>query len=319
MPNKLLNFLFWYLHWPKIDKMVGGADVLFMPNINFGTVSQQCRLMLTVHDLSYERMPEHFSLKRRIWHIFINPKRMCQNANRIIAVSNSTKKDVALWYKIQEEKIKVVYNAVCNRFRIIDRNDVKLLEIKEKYKLPFKFILYFGTIEPRKNITGIIRAYNQLRDFAKEDQEENMEKYKLIIAGETGWLGGQIFDEIQKSPYQSDIKIIRSVREADKEYLYNLASLFVFASFFEGFGFPPLEAMKCGVPVIASNNSSLPEVIGRAGILIDPDKPSEIFLAMKDILKNKELKENIVKKGLEQAREFDWRKSAQEFLKQLEK
>jgi glycosyltransferase involved in cell wall biosynthesis len=303
-PNKLLNFFFWYLDWPKIDHLVGGADAVFMPNISFGSVSQNTKLFLTIHDLSFERMGQYFSLKRKLWHIFINPKKLCLRADKIIAVSDSTKKDIASWYKIPEQKIKTIYSAVCDRFRIIDRNNIELLKIKEKYKLSYKFILYFGTIEPRKNIVGVIRAYNKMQKIAQDSNDEEIKKYQLVIAGETGWLGEKIYKEVSDSPFRAKIRIIRSVKDNDKPYLYNLASLFVYPSFFEGFGFPPLEAMKCALPVIASNNSSLPEVVGDSGILIDPDKPDEIMRAMEVIIRNRELKETLVKKGLEKSKEF---------------
>jgi glycosyltransferase involved in cell wall biosynthesis len=310
-PNKLLNFLFWYFRWPRIDKMLGGVDLIFLPNITFGSFSSKTKLILTVHDLSYERYPETFSLKRRLWHWFINPRRLVQKAQKIIAVSESTKKDLIDIYGIDSEKIEVIYSAVSQDSKIIDRNDTRLIEVKKKYKLPYKFILFLGTLEPRKNITSLVRAYNQLR----KNKHPELEKYKLVIAGHLGWKFKDIFSEIKNSEYRKDIIITGPVNDEDKVYLYNLASVFVYPSFFEGFGFPPLEAMACGVPVVASNNSSLPEIVGPAGILIDPDRPDEITKALKEILLNKDLREKLIKKGLEQSLKFDWRKTAKEFLK----
>ena len=327
-PNKILNFSFWYLGWPKIDKMVGGVDVVFMPNIIFGSVSRRAKLILTVHDLSFERYPEYFSRKRRWWHIFINPKKMCRRADKIIAVSYSTKNDIANLYKILPDKIAAIHSAVADKFRIISHNDEKLVKIKEKYNLPYKFILSLGTIEPRKNITGIVKAYNALQKYAAKQTSEvcdnrprrsvNIEeilKYKLVIAGESGWANEKIFEEIRKSPYKNNIQIINSVPDEDKEYFYNLSSLFVYPSFFEGFGFPPLEAMKCGVPVICSNNSSLPEIAGEAAIMVYPDKPEEICQAMKEILTDQNLRENLIQKGLQKSAKFSWLKTAKETLK----
>ncbi|OGI28557.1 MAG: hypothetical protein A2288_03415 [Candidatus Moranbacteria bacterium RIFOXYA12_FULL_44_15] len=317
LPNKLLNFLFWYSNWPKIDQMVGGADAVFFPNIIFGAVSKKTKLITTIHDLSFERYPEHFSLKRRLWHIFINPARICRRADRIIAVSASTKSDIQNLYKIRADKIKVVPNGVAEKFQIIDRNDEKLIKTKEKCDLPYKFILYFGTVEPRKNIIGIIRAYGALRKFARENKNEDLLKYKLVVAGERGWSSGKIYEEIKNSTFKNNIQLINSVCEKDKAYVYNLASLFVYPSFFEGFGFPPLEAMKCGVPVVCSNNSSLPEVAGNAAIMIDPDKPEEIYRAMKEILTNREFRETLIAKGLSQSKSFDWKRTAEETLRVL--
>lgn len=315
LPNKLLNFLFWYFNWPKIDKMIGGADIFFMPNIIFGSVSRRTKLVITIHDLSFERYPETFSFKRRLWHGFINPKKICRRADKIIAVSDSTKSDLVSPYGLNQEKIAVIHSGIPEIFKVISRNDGKLLEIKGRHNLPYKFILYLGTIEPRKNIVGIIRAYNRLREINSGE----LNKYKLVIAGSRGWKDEKIFSEIKKSPFGEDIIIHGFIGSEEKPYFYNLASLFVYPSFFEGFGFPPLEAMACGVPVIASNTSSLPEIAGSAGILIDPDKPDEIYQAMREILLNKELREKLREKGLEQAKKFNWKKTAEEFLGSMNK
>ncbi len=316
-PNKLLNFLFWYLDWPKIDRMIGGVDIFFMPNIIFGSVSRKTKLILTIHDLSFERYPQTFSWKRRLWHIFINAKKICRRADKIIAVSGSTKNDLESFYGIPGEKIQIIYSGVADKFRVISRNDEKLVRTKEKYGLPYKFILYLGTIEPRKNIIGIIQAFDQLQKFAEKNDSEEISKYKLVIAGSQGWLSEKIFMEIEKSVHKDKIMAASFIADEDKEYVFNLASLFVYPSFFEGFGFPPLEAMRCGVPVIVSNNSSLPEMVGNSGVLIDPDKPGEIYQAMKEILINRELKEKMSAKGLEQAKNFDWEKTARTFFKVL--
>ena len=309
-PNKLLNLFFWYWRWPKIDKLLGGVDIFFMPNINFAAVSGKTKLILTIHDLSFEYFPETFSSKRRLWHFFINPKKLIQKSDKIIAVSDSTKSDLINFYGISEKKIKVIYNGLSSECNVIDRNSLKLIQIKEKYKLPYKFILYLGTIEPRKNIIGLIKAYNILKKIEKM----RLGKYKLVIAGAKGWKSKQIFSEIKKSPFKHSIIFTGIIDNKDKPAFYNLASLFVYPSFFEGFGFPPLEAMKCGIPIITSNISSLPEIVNGAGILIDPDKPDEIYQAIKNILLNNKLQEDLIRKGLTQSAKFNWKKTAEEFL-----
>ena len=204
----------------------------------------------------------------------------------------------------------MIHSAVSDEFQIIDRNDEKLVKIKEKYKLPYKFVLYLGTIEPRKNIRAVIRAFDQFHKFSYESKNDGLLKYKLVIAGERGWLSQEIFEEIKLTRGSKSIFFAGKIPHEDKKYIYNLASLFIYPSFFEGFGFPPLEAIKCGVPVIASNNSSLPEIVGKGGILIDSDRPSEIYWAMKEILTKKELRETLIRNGLEKAKEFDWKKTA---------
>lgn len=314
-PNKLLNLCIWYFGWPKIEKLLGKMDVFFMPNINFCSLSQKTKLILTIHDLSFELFPENFSWKSQLWHFLINPQKLCRRADKIISVSESTKNDICTFYKINPEKIEVIHSSISDEFRIIDRNESKMIEVKEKYKLPYNFILYLGTMEPRKNIIGTIKAYNHFRSLKNQD----LDKYKLVIAGAKGWKENGISKELERSPFREDILNIGFIEPENKPYLYNLASLFVYPSFFEGFGFPPLEAMKCCVPVIASNNSSFPEIVGKAGVLIDPEQPDEISKAMQEILLNKDFKNKLKEYGLKKANSFDWKVSAEKFLEEIDK
>lgn len=309
-PNKLLNFCFWYLNWPNVDKMLGGVDVFFMPNINFISLSSRTKLVLTIHDLSYELFPETFSLKRRLWHGFINPRKLCARADQIIAVSNSTLNDIISKFKVPEEKVIRIYNGVSDEMIELDRNDSKLIEVKERYHLPFNFILYLGTVEPRKNIPAIVKAFDQLRSLNKPD----LNKYKLVIAGGMGWKTDEILKYGREARFTDDIIFTSCITNEDKAAVYTLASLFVYPSFFEGFGIPVLEAMRCSVPVITSNSSSLPEVVGSSAIMIDPDKPDELFKAMKEVLLDKELMQHMQFQSPRQAIRFNWRTSARETL-----
>jgi glycosyltransferase involved in cell wall biosynthesis len=294
--------------------MLGGVDIFFMPNLTFASLSKKVRLFITLHDLSFERYPEMFSWKRRLWHYLIQPRKICEKAEKIITVSQSTKNDLISLYKINPQKISVIYSGIADKFKIIDRNNKQLIAIKEKYQLPYRFILYLGTIEPRKNMISLIGAFNQFKIQTQKENNEELNKYKLVIVGQDGWLMKKTLKEIEISPFREDILKINSVTEEDKEYFYNLASVFVYPSFFEGFGFPPLEAMRCGVPVVTSHSSSLPEVVDSGGIMIDPNRPSEITMAIREILISKSLREELIKKGLKQSQKFDWRKAAKKFI-----
>ncbi len=307
-PNKLLNFCFWYLRWPNVDKMLGGVDIFFMPNINFVALSQKTKLVLTVHDLSFEIFPETFSFKRRVWHSVINPRSLCRRADQVIAVSDSSKSDIVSLYGIDERKVERIYNGVSDEMEQLDRNDPRLIEVKERYHLPFNFIFCLGTIEPRKNIPAIVKAYDQLRSL----NNPQLDKYKLVIAGGRGWKVKKILDTMRNAKFTKDIIFTSCITNEDKAAVYTLSSLFVYPSFFEGFGIPVLEAMRCGVPVITSNCSSLPEVVGQGGIMIDPDKPDELYLAMKEVLLDRELHSQLSQSGLRQAIRFNWRTSARE-------
>lgn len=305
-PNKLLNLSLWYFGFPKLDLLVGGTDVFFLPNLNFAAVSKETKLVVTTHDLSFELFPETFSWKQRFWHFLVNFRGLVRRADRIIAVSQSTKDDLATLYHIPEEKITVIPSGIDERFQKMDRNDPELLRVKEKYHLPYKFILYLGTFEPRKNITALIQGYSALRD----SQNPLLEKYDLVLAGTPGWKCDDIFLAREQSRHRDKILLPGFIADQDKVALYNLASVFVYPSLYEGFGFPPLEAMASGVPVITSHSSAVPEVVGTAGITIDPYQPDELYRALQSVLTDHEFAETLSEQGLVQAKKFSWQKTA---------
>jgi len=323
--NRVLNLSFKCFGRPFIDKLLNGVDVFWAPNINLVPTSKGCKKVVTFHDLSFVRHPEFFSLKRRFWHKFINPRRLAQEADTIIAVSESTKQDLVELYKVKPGKIKVIYSGVDTRYKIFTPplaeggardTRYKTKKIKNKYHLPNKFILYLGTIEPRKNLIGLIKAYEILmKKFLIPNSKFLIPK--LVIAGTKGWLYENILKTVHQSKYSKDIIFTGFIENEDKPYLYNLASLFVYPSFYEGFGFPPLEAMACGVPAITSNVSSLPEIVGDAGIMVDPYKPGELAWAMEMILSDEKLCQRLSEKGIEQAKKFSWEKCAENTLRVL--
>ncbi len=312
IPNRFLFACARYLNYPKIDRLLKGADVFFNPHFFNAPLSKKCKKVMTFHDLSFEYHPELFSWRKRVWqNLLMNAKKEAKKADKIIAVSRSTKQDLIDLYKINAEKIKVIYSGVGEEFKKIKIENEKL-KIKEKYHLPDKFILYFGTIEPRKNIVGLIRGFELLKE-----KNKNFKGFYLVIAGGRGWLDKKIFKTSKDSKYASQIIFTGFVNPEDKVYLYNLAALFVYPSFFEGFGFPPLEAMACGVPTITSANSSLPEVVGDSAIMIDPYDIEELAWAMELVLVDENLKKELSRRGLERAKIFSWDKCAEETLEFL--
>lgn len=309
IPNKLLNLAIWYCGRPRIDRLLGGVDVLFLPNINFCAVSDAARLVITMHDLSFVHYPQTFSLRRRLWHAFVNPRRLARRADAIVAVSAATADDVALTYHVPAAKVHVIRSAVGDRFRPVDRNDLSLVEVRRRYRLPYRFILFLGTVEPRKNIVSLVTAFEALcrrHPGAYDDLH-------LVVAGMAGWRDEAIHAAVASSPLRDRIHMIGSVDEADKNALYGLASVFAYPSFFEGFGFPPLEAMACGVPVVTSNATSLPEVVGDGALMIDPDRPEELMHALHAVLSDRDLAAELVRRGLRRAMAFSWEESARRF------
>ena len=315
-PNRALFFSNRWFYQPKIDRLLKKVDVFFNPHFFVAPISSKCKKVVTFHDLSFELYPEFFSLSKRVWQkILMNTKKEAKEADQIIAVSNSTKQDLIDLYKIQEGKIKVIYSGIEQKLKA-DLQPSKFLEIKKKYHLPDEFILYFGTIEPRKNLIGLIKAFEKLREYKTNVCEfsTNISNVKLVIAGEKGWLYKDVFKTAQQSRFSKEIIFTGFVDNNDKLYLYNLASLFVYPSFYEGFGFPPLEAMACGVPTITSNLSSLPETVAKSAIMIDPYNIDEFALAMEIGLKDKNLRKKLKEEGIKQVKKFSWQKCAQETL-----
>lgn len=309
-PNKLFNLALWYVRFPKIDKMLGGIDLFFAPNITFLSLSKGVKFVLTVHDLSFELYPETFTLKRRLWHTFIHPRILAKSADHIIAVSRSTAEDLSRYYGTQESLVTVIPSGVGDMYVEMDRNDPKMLEVQKKYALPYRYILFLGTLEPRKNITALIQAYNALR----KRQSKEIAVYTLVIAGSSGWNSNSITEEIRKSPYKKDIRHIGFVDEKDKPAMYNLASVFVYPSLYEGFGFPALEAMRCATPTIISHSSSLGEMAESAAILIDPYKPEQITQALEELIRDKAFAQKMGKAGQRRAYVYRWQLSAHQTL-----
>jgi glycosyltransferase involved in cell wall biosynthesis len=308
-PNKIFNyFLQKILKYPKIDKILG-VDIFWMPHLNFISLLKESKKILTVHDLSFWRYPDFFSLRRNIWHCIINVKKLARDANKIVAVSENTKYDIMDLAGVSADKIEVIYSGLDGQYKVISRDDKNLAVIKEKYGLKDEFILFLGNLEPRKNLVGLIKAYNK---FKKDNfWAENID---LVIAGGKGWKTKNIFEEKEKSEYKKSIKFLEYIPREEKVYLYNLASVFVYSSFYEGFGFPPLEAMACGTPVITSSVSSLPEVVGGCSLLINPDSSQEISEAIKIIFSEKKIRDSLVDAGIKRAKELGWEKTAERYL-----
>ncbi|MDD5032324.1 MAG: glycosyltransferase family 1 protein [Patescibacteria group bacterium] len=308
-PNKVFNYLLQKtFKYPKIDQKLG-VDVFWLPNPNFISLSSGAKKILTIHDLSFLRYPDFFSLRRNLWHYIINIRKLLREFDKIIAISENTRNDIIELGEIDGKKVETIYSGISGELRVVDKNDEVLKKVKEKYNLADKFILFLGTLEPRKNVVGLIKAYNELRGDGG-----GFEKVKLVIAGGAGWKGEGTRKEWEKSKYKEDIKFLDYIPRQDKVYLYNLASVFVYPSFYEGFGFPPLEAMAAGVPVVSSFSSSLPEVAGSASLLVDPYKTREIARAIERILSDENLKNNLIEKGRERVSLFSWQKAAEKYL-----
>lgn len=262
----------------------------------------KCPTIMTIHDLNHLKFPEYYTKFHKHYYNYI-VKSSALKAKKILTVSEFSKKEIVNWLNCESEKVVVTYNGVDENFKVIKDNG-KLVNIREKYELPQKFVLYIGNLKPHKNISNLIKAIKNIN-----------QEIILVINGKVN----EILDKIiEENHLEREIKFIGYVDDDDLPALYNLAELFVYPSLYEGFGLPPLEAMACGCPVITSNTSSLPEVVGDAGILVNPYDVDEIAKAIDLILSNENLRNELKEKGLEQAKNFSWRKTAEGTLKVYE-
>ncbi|MYE38027.1 MAG: glycosyltransferase family 4 protein [Candidatus Spechtbacteria bacterium SB0662_bin_43] len=306
-PNKLL-FLAERFNRLKVETLINTSfDVFFSPHIIPVSLKKESPHIVLFHDVSFERFPSFFDTKRRLWHTMVAPKRQAHRATYILTPSRATKQDLISLYHIDPDTIEVIPLAA----REEPRRRKPLLQ--SEVSLPQKYILSLCTLEPRKNIVGLIRAFTLIAD------SEEMRDTHLVIAGGMGWSYGDILREHRDSPVASRIMILGAVSEDMKYELYKNALLFVFPSFYEGFGIPPLEAMNAGVPVISSFSSSLPEVVGDAAILVDPYNIPEIAASMHEVVRDSQLRSELQRASKLRAHLFSWDTVAKNTLAAIER
>ena len=278
-------------------------DYIVPPNI-------EGKVITTIHDMTYILYPEIVE-EKTMNRIKKGIDYSIKRADKIITVSQSSKNDIIKYLNVPENKIEVVYNGVeYDRFAKTYREEDKV-KVSQKYNLPCNYILYMGTLEPRKNIESIVEAFKLFNE--KSDIKEK--NFKLVIAGKKGWLFESIFNLVESVNLQDDVIFTDYIDEADKPIIYQMASLFVFPSLYEGFGIPVLEAMAASVPVITSNVSSLSEVAGDAAILVEPKDINSIADNMNRLLNDHELRKELINKGHIQAQKFTWEASAEKLYK----
>lgn len=221
-----------------------------------------------------------------------------QSSRLIVTVSESAKRDIVRSVGVPERKVRVVHEGIDDTFKVV--SDLQLLRsVRTQYRLPDRFILAVGTLEPRKNLPALIQAYRTIR-------RSSSTQLGLVIAGRTGWKA----TTLQQEADGDDVTFTGFVPQQHLVALYNLAEMFVLPSLYEGFGFPPLEAMACGCPVIVSNRGSLPEVVGDAAILIDPEREESIAAAIRMLEGNHSLRVSLIGRGFERIKSFSWKSTA---------
>lgn len=296
--NTIMPF---YLLKDKLDVFWGTSQILPIVKCNI-------KMVLTVHDLALLKYDVGTRYNQIIQRVLL--KNSCISADRIITVSKSTKNDLIGTFGMKSKKIDVIYPGASDVLAPISLDLAKKI-LKDKYKIQDKYILYLGTIEPRKNINTIIKAFK----IAKRNKSFDC---KLVLVGGLGWKYADMFRIIKRLKLKDDIIMTGYIDTSDKIYFYNACEFFVFPSIYEGFGIPLLEAMKCGKPVITADVSSMPEVVGDAGLMIDRSQDyKELAVKFLYLYFNDTLKSNLSAKALAQSDKFSYAKCAEKVLRIL--
>ena len=299
--------IFWHKKVAK-DIKKEKADIFFAPSsyIIPTLLPKHIKTIVVIHDLVAFLFPNSHN-KKAVYIEKFFLKKALKKADLVCTVSENTKKDVIKKFEYPKEKIKVVYCSASNEFKPLQREELNTFA--KQTDLPKDFFLAVGTLEPRKNYLNLVKAFLEI--------QKTHPNYHLVIVGKKGWEFEEIFQVIRKNYLGKKVHILGYLSENSIIRLYNMAKALVFPSYYEGFGIPPLEAMKCRCPVITSYRASIPEVVGDSAILINPDSFKEITGAMLKLIKDEELCETLANQGVIQSKKFSWQDSAKKLLEEI--
>lgn len=288
-----------FFELPKISRMYN-IDV--MHTQYFIPIHRNCKYVCTIHDICFEHFKNIFTKKQYYSQKILIPY-AAKHSRKIFTVSEHAKSDIATCYGIRKNNILVTYNAVSSSFRVLNNEELDIEELKKEYGINTDiYILSVGNLQPRKNLVRLIKAFKNIRMKNSDVQ--------LVIVGNPAWRYNDILAEAISDVEDDSIIFTGYVSDRNLIRLYNAATCFVYPSYYEGFGIPPIEAMACETPVALSNATSLPEVAGCAAIYFDPFKEEEIERAVDTLLEDGILRKTLVEKGKNQVNKFDWTKSA---------
>ncbi len=284
------------------EMLIRAPDVLFVPS-HVVPLWHSAHTVVTVHDLGYLYYPQAHTRWSRLY-LHLSTKFSCRAARRIIAISEATKRDLIRHYKVPAHKINVVYHGHDQVFRPV-RDPAHIEQVAARYGVRRPYCIHVGTLQPRKNLLLLVEVWDLLRRDMGEANTPH-----LLLAGKQGWLYGDLLNAVQARGLGGLVRFADYAPREDLPALYSGALALTFPSLYEGFGLPVLEAMACGTPVLASTASSLPEVVGEAGMLLDPHDAHAWAKAVRHLLADAGLREALSRRGLARARQFTWERCA---------
>lgn len=297
------RILWEHFRLPKITKNEG-LDILhctgyICPVLNSGTA-----YIVTVHDTIAIDHPGWCRLSNALYHNILMKQTM-RKASKVVAVSRSTADNLSRNFYLNGSKLKIIHPGIDSIFnsRV---NRFQQTRVKTRYKLPQRYILFVGNIEPKKNISGLLQAYKMLQD-------RNL-PHKLVLVGKKTWKCRKVWNQIHRNFDSNGVVLTGYVERRDLPFVYQMADVFVFVSLCEGFGFPPLEAMACGTPVVASATGVLKDTSGKACCFVDPDSPGKIAEAILSLITDRKLRQKCIEQGIKRSRQFNWDSTAKQTL-----
>ncbi len=288
--------------------LINPPDVLFVPAHTIPVIRRpSLKTVVTIHDLGAEFLPVYHRFPQK-FYLNWSTSYVAKHATHLLAVSKSTKKDLMKQFGVEEKRVSVVHEGIDTE--VFSKRNAKEVEItKQKYGLNRRYILFVGTIQPRKNLVGLIQAFSKAK----------LRNTDLVLAGGRGWLDSDIYPSPEKQGIENRVKFLGFIPDEDLPALYSGAAAFTFPSLYEGFGLPILEAFACEVPVLTSKGGATEEIAGGAALLINPKNVDDISDGLRKVVEDHTLRASLIKKGQERVGQFSWEKTAIETLKVLEK
>jgi glycosyltransferase involved in cell wall biosynthesis len=301
VPGRIVQKAWTTINCPPFDFFAGKADVYHFPNFIIPPIAnKKAKKIVSIHDTSFIRFPE-FTEEKNLKYITKKIRETVAKADKIITISHFSAKEIMTLLDVPEEKIGVTHLGISESFKPEDKQEA-FLKVKEQTEISAPYILTVGTVEPRKNLILAIEMFEKMKTF-----EGN-----LVIAGMLGWKYETILERIEASPKKNKIVYLNYVPDGLLSFLYSAASLYIIPSHYEGFGFPPVEAMACGTPVLSSKGGSLPEVLGDAAEYAEFNAPDQWAEKADQIIDNSSLQKELIDKGIIQASKYRWTKTAEE-------